>query len=55
MTEHIIRTFCWHMWNKWSTPQTMTWVNYETSESYGVMCQRRECGKCGKVRYRKCS
>jgi len=59
--ERVIRTFCFHDWEKWSEPQTMTWVvgDHEAGEVYtkteGYMSQRRACKKCGKVKYRKCT
>ena len=55
----IIRTFCWHNWEKWSDPFCGTWTNPEEpaeseSASRGYMSQRRTCKKCGRVSYRKC-
>lgn len=53
----LIRTFCWHSWEKWSEAFQGTWVHKdemgETVCKY--MSQRRTCTKCGKTRYRKCS
>lgn len=58
----LIRTFCWHSWEKWSDPFTGTWTHREeldgtvTNEVVsGYMTQRRMCTKCGKVVYRKCT
>ena len=54
----IIRTFCWHEWEKWSDPFTGTWVHRhfddEGTSTEGYMTQRRTCEKCGRVSYRKC-
>jgi hypothetical protein len=62
MNDALIRTFCWHGWEKWSTPFTGTWTTREvlgdetTQEIVtGYMTQRRMCTKCGKVVYRKCT
>ncbi len=56
--DHIIRTFCFHRWEKWSKPFTGTWVlhHYEenSTSTEGYMTQRRTCLKCGRVSYRKC-
>lgn len=55
MIERVIRTFCFHEWEKWSKPFTGTWVTGDmTHETEGYMTQRRTCTKCGKVSYRKC-
>ena len=56
MKERIIRTFCWHDWEKWSTPFCGTWVDHteEDEKTFGLMTQRRTCKKCGRVSYRKC-
>jgi hypothetical protein len=56
MNERIIRTFCWHSWEKWSTPFCGTWVDHteEDEKTFGLMTQRRTCKKCGRVSYRKC-
>lgn len=53
----IIRTFCWHSWEKWSDPFTGSWTDpTEPSEepARGYMTQRRTCKKCGRTSYRKC-
>ncbi len=57
MSNVLIRTFCFHSWDKWSTPFCGTWANNEEAEekTFGRMTQRRTCEKCGQVRYRKCS
>ncbi len=54
--DHIIRTFCYHRWEKWSKPFTGTWVlgGEHLHETEGYMSQRRTCLKCGRVSYRKC-
>ena len=58
----LIRTFCWHGWEKWSDPFTGTWTHREVMDGdvtnevvTGYMTQRRMCTKCGKVVYRKCT
>jgi hypothetical protein len=58
----LIRTFCWHGWEKWSDPFTGTWTHREVLDGdvtneivTGYMTQRRMCTKCGKVVYRKCT
>lgn len=53
----IIRTFCWHKWEKWSTPFCGSWIDPESppeADAKGYMTQRRTCKKCGRVSYRKC-
>lgn len=52
--DHIIRSFCFHRWEKWSKPFQGTWVDPDSHETEGYMSQRRTCLKCGKVSYRKC-
>jgi len=56
MNEYVIRTFCWHDWEKWCTPFCGTWVDHteEAEKTFGLMTQRRTCKKCGRVSYRKC-
>ena len=62
MSNTLIRTFCWHKWEKWSTPFTGTWTHREVLDGdvtnevvTGYMTQRRMCDTCGKVVYRKCT
>ena len=62
MSNAIIRTFCWHHWDKWSEPFQGEWIhrevmgNVETNETVvKYMSQRRMCESCGKVVYRKCT
>lgn len=58
----VIRTFCWHDWEKWSDPFQGSWTHRDqwgeedvTETTVKYMTQRRMCKKCGKVRYRKCT
>ncbi len=62
MSAALIRTFCWHDWKKWSKPFTATWTHREVLDGEmtkeivtGFMTQRRNCQKCGRVVYRKCT
>ena len=62
MSNAIIRTLCWHKWERWSEPFQGTWVHSNTFgdveaevTTVKYMTQRRTCEKCGKLVYRKCT
>ena len=62
MSNTILRTFCWHKWNKWSDPFTGTWTHREVLDGEttnevvtGYMTQRRMCDTGCKVGYLKCT
>jgi len=57
MSDLIIRTFCWHNWEKWTEAFKGVWVHKDEfgETTFEYMSQKRTCKKCGRTKYRKCS
>lgn len=45
--------WCWHDWDKWSTPHNGIFSESDGSIGYFSVAQLRVCKKCGVAEYRK--